>query len=208
LPGIVAAVEGVIAVKFCGLRDRVVPDPADVATAIELSRATMRDIRQNLFWALFYNSICIPVAMGVLSPWGVSLNPMMGAAAMGFSSVFVVTNALRLFGWEPSGAGRRARAAEVIPAKDEDTTDNASGTAEAQEKGSDSMAVRTLSIDGMMCEHCVAHVTEALKGVRGVKNVHVSLEDKTAPLDAGPPVSNKRLEKAVEDAGYKVTSIA
>lgn len=183
-------------------------DPADVATAIELSRATMRNIRQNLFWALFYNSICIPVAMGVLSPWGVSLNPMMGAAAMGFSSVFVVTNALRLFGWEPSGAGHRARAAEVIPAKDEGTTDNASGTAEAQEKGSDSMAVRTLSIEGMMCEHCVAHVTEALKGVRGVKNVHVSLEDKNATLDAGPLVSNKRLEKAVEDAGYKVTSIA
>lgn len=183
-------------------------DPADVATAIELSRATMRDIRQNLFWALFYNSICIPVAMGVLSPWGISLNPMMGAAAMGFSSVFVVTNALRLFGWEPSGAGHRARAVEVTPAKDEGTTDNASGTAEAQEKGSDSMAVRTLSIEGMMCEHCVAHVTEALKGVRGVKNVHVSLEDKSATLDAGPLVSNKRLEKAVEDAGYKVTSIA
>ena len=77
-------------------------DLSDVPTAIELSRATMRNIRQNLFWALFYNAICIPVAMGALSPWGITLNPMIGAAAMGFSSVFVVTNALRLRTWKPS----------------------------------------------------------------------------------------------------------
>jgi Cu2+-exporting ATPase len=80
-------------------------DLADVATAIELSRATMRNIRQNLFWALFYNAICIPVAAGVLAPWGISLNPMIGAAAMGFSSVFVVTNALRLRLWKPCSPG-------------------------------------------------------------------------------------------------------
>ena len=77
-------------------------DPADVVAAIELSRTTMRNIRQNLFWALFYNAICIPVAAGVLSPLGITLNPMIGAAAMGFSSVFVVTNALRLRFWKPS----------------------------------------------------------------------------------------------------------
>ncbi|MBQ3338389.1 MAG: heavy metal translocating P-type ATPase, partial [Atopobiaceae bacterium] len=77
-------------------------DLADAANAIELSRATMRTIRQNLFWALFYNAICIPVAAGVLAPWGITLNPMIGAAAMGFSSVFVVTNALRLRLWKPS----------------------------------------------------------------------------------------------------------
>ncbi len=71
-------------------------DPADVATSIELSRATMTNIKENLFWALFYNTICIPVAMGLLYPFGISLNPMIGAAAMGFSSVFVVCNALRL----------------------------------------------------------------------------------------------------------------
>ncbi|MDO5108191.1 MAG: HAD-IC family P-type ATPase, partial [Coriobacteriaceae bacterium] len=77
-------------------------DLADAANAIELSRATMRTIRQNLFWALFYNAICIPVAAGALAPWGITLNPMIGAAAMGFSSVFVVTNALRLRLWKPS----------------------------------------------------------------------------------------------------------
>ena len=76
-------------------------DPADVVAAVELSRATMRNIRQNLFWALFYNAICIPVAAGVLTPLGITLNPMIGAAAMGFSSVFVVTNALRLRLWKP-----------------------------------------------------------------------------------------------------------
>jgi len=76
-------------------------DPADVVAAVELSRATMRNIRQNLFWALFYNAICIPVAAGVLTPLGITLNPMIGAAAMGFSSVFVVTNALRLRFWKP-----------------------------------------------------------------------------------------------------------
>ena len=82
---------------------------ADVANAIELSRATMRTIRQNLFWALFYNAICIPVAAGVLAPLGISLNPMIGAAAMGFSSVFVVTNALRLRLWKPDPSGDTPR---------------------------------------------------------------------------------------------------
>ncbi|WP_051353655.1 heavy metal translocating P-type ATPase [Atopobium fossor] len=164
-------------------------NPADVATAIELSRATMTNIRQNLFWALFYNIICIPVAMGVLVPFGITLNPMIGALAMGFSSVFVVTNALRLFGWKPNVK----------------VTSNASY--EVQEKGNSPMASKTLSIDGMMCQHCAAHVTEALEGVHGVKNVVVSLDDKTATLDAGLLVSDAKLMKAVEDAGYKVTSI-
>ncbi|RRF90515.1 MAG: heavy metal translocating P-type ATPase [Coriobacteriaceae bacterium] len=178
-------------------------DPADVATAIELSRATMRDIRQNLFWALFYNAICIPVAMGVLTPVGITLNPMVGAAAMGFSSVFVVSNALRLFAWKPSGktagaaSATRAKVTEGVAAED----------AAADTEGSTDMASKTLDIEGMMCEHCVAHVTEALEGVRGVKNVHVSLEDKNATLDAGPLVSNKKLEKAVADAGYKVVAV-
>ena len=174
-------------------------DPDDVATAIELSRATMRDIHQNLFWALFYNAICIPVAMGVLSPFGVTLNPMIGAAAMGFSSVFVVSNALRLFTWKPSNKKAvRTDAAKVSG----DASD------EASEEGSQEMATKTLQIEGMMCQHCVAHVKEALEGVKGVKNVQVSLEDNSATLDAGLLVSDKKLTQAVEDAGYKVTAIA
>lgn len=176
-------------------------DPADIATAIELSRATMRDIRQNLFWALFYNAICIPVAIGVLTPWGITLNPMVGAAAMGFSSVFVVSNALRLFAWKPSKAKADASAKETKVSISEGTDENPSG-----EEGKD-MAAKTLSIDGMMCEHCVQHVTEALEGVRGVKNVHVSLENKNATLDAGLLVSDDKLKKAVADAGYTVTAI-
>jgi len=176
-------------------------DPADIATAIELSRATMRDIRQNLFWALFYNAICIPVAIGVLTPWGITLNPMVGAAAMGFSSVFVVSNALRLFAWKPSKAKADASAKETKVSVSEGTDENPSGE---EGKG---MAAKTLSIDGMMCEHCVQHVTEALEGVRGVKNVHVSLENKNATLDAGLLVSDDKLKKAVADAGYTVTAI-
>lgn len=175
-------------------------DPADIATAIELSRATMRDIRQNLFWALFYNAICIPVAIGVLTPWGITLNPMVGAAAMGFSSVFVVSNALRLFAWKPSAAKAGAKAQTEVHVS-EGTEEDPSG-----EEGKD-MATKTLSIDGMMCEHCVQHVTEALEGVRGVKNVHVSLEDKNATLDAGLFVSDDKLKKAVADAGYTVTAV-
>ncbi|MDP9860651.1 Cu2+-exporting ATPase [Olsenella profusa DSM 13989] len=172
-------------------------DPGDVATAIELSRATMRDIRQNLFWALFYNAICIPVAMGALTPLGITLNPMIGAAAMGFSSVFVVSNALRLFAWRPSTGG--------APAATPPTT---IATSVEGKEGNETMTTKTLDIEGMMCDHCVQHVTQALEGVRGVKNVHVSLEDHKATLEAGALVSNKRLENAVEDAGYKVTGIA
>ena len=174
-------------------------DPLDVATAIELSQATMRTIRQNLFWALFYNAICIPVAMGVLSPWGITLNPMIGAAAMGFSSVFVVSNALRLRTWKPSEPkdGDAAMHAPIAMG----TQGEAIASNEAE--GDQEMKEKKLNVEGMMCEHCVAHVTKALEGVKGVKNVRVSLEEGTATLDAGLLVSDKSLVAAVEEAGYK-----
>ncbi len=171
-------------------------DPGDVATAVELSRATMRTIRQNLFWALFYNAICIPVAMGVLSPWGITLNPMIGAAAMGFSSVFVVSNALRLRTWKPKEyASSTAGHQEQLVIHGNDASQEAEGDQEMKEKH--------LKVEGMMCEHCVAHVTKALEGVKGVKNVRVSLDEGTAVLDAGLLVSDKALVSAVEEAGYK-----
>ena len=187
-------------------------DPADVATAIELSRATMRDIRQNLFWALFYNAICIPVAMGVLSPVGVTLNPMVGAAAMGFSSVFVVSNALRLFAWKPSQAGEKDAApvdTKVTPAvaepavADAAETSNAVAGAAANERSN--KMEKKLNVEGMMCEHCVAHVTKALEGVPGVSSVKVSLEDKDAVVEASSEVTDEALVAAVKNAGYEAT---
>ena len=171
-------------------------DLTDVPTAIELSRATMKNIRQNLFWALFYNAICIPVAMGVLSPWGITLNPMIGAAAMGFSSVFVVTNALRLRTWKPSttpaeGGAKPARAVQ------------AQGVSDNNQVGSeDDMKAKKLNVEGMMCEHCVARVKQALEDA-GAKNVVVSLDEGTATFDAGLFLSDDKLVKAVVDAGYK-----
>lgn len=188
-------------------------DPADVATAIELSHATMRDIRQNLFWALFYNAICIPVAMGVLSPLGVTLNPMVGAAAMGFSSVFVVSNALRLFAWKPSQADEKDAApvdTKVIPAVAEHDVSlaaevkNATAAEAAANERSTAME-KKLNVEGMMCDHCVAHVTKALEGVPGVSSSKVSLADKNAVVEAAPEVTDEALVAAVKDAGYEAT---
>lgn len=173
-------------------------DLTDVPTAIELSRATLKNIRQNLFWALFYNAICIPVAMGVLSPWGITLNPMIGAAAMGFSSVFVVTNALRLRTWKPSttpaeGGAKPARAVQAQSVSDNNQVEN-----------EDDMKAKKLNVEGMMCEHCVARVKQALEDA-GAKNVVVSLDEGTATLDAGLFLSDDKLVKAVVDAGYKAS---
>ena len=157
-------------------------DPADVVAAVELSRATMRNIRQNLFWALFYNAICIPVAAGVLTPLGITLNPMIGAAAMGFSSVFVVTNALRLRLWKPSEVGEK----------------------DSPER-EDVMRNVELKVEGMHCPKCVAKTKAALEAVPGVRNVEVSLEEGKATLEAGMVATDEKLVAAVEGAGFKAT---
>ncbi len=168
-------------------------DPADVATAMELSRATMRNIKQNLFWALFYNAICIPVAAGVLTPWGVTLNPMIGAAAMGFSSVFVVSNALRLRTWKPSASNT----AEVAA--------SAAAEVKVEESRKEATMTKTLNVTGMMCQHCVMHVTKALEGVPGVSAVDVSLEAGTATVEAAEGVADDALVAAVAEAGYEAS---
>ena len=179
-------------------------DPADVATSIELSRATMTNIKENLFWALFYNTICIPVAMGLLYPFGISLNPMIGAAAMGFSSVFVVCNALRLRTWKPKNTSSATRqdahdTKPVIDVQPKSTND-----ASASQK-EESYMEKKLNVEGMSCQHCVAHVTQALEAVEGVSKATVSLDEKSAVVELSSDVADSTLVDAVDQAGYEAT---
>ncbi len=207
-------------------------DLADVPAAISLSRATMRNIKQNLFWALIYNVICIPVAAGALSFAGVTLNPMIAAAAMSCSSVCVVSNALRLRGWKPVVLGATASALEPEAAPDA-APDAASGAALASEAGVPTMdgpsaedgdgspvsaghseEVQTvkpkeiimekkLSVEGMMCQHCVAHVKKALEGIEGVEEAVVDLDSNSATAKLSADVVDQVLIDAIVDAGYE-----
>lgn len=164
----------------------------DIVTATELSRSVIRNIRQNLFWAFIYNAIGIPVAAGVLYPaLGITLNPMIAAAAMSLSSVCVVTNALRLRLWK----------GPTCPVTQEKTTEE-NQTMNQEE----SDMKRILTVEGMMCTHCSGRVESALNALPGV-SAHVDLEKKTANVTAAPEVTDAMLRKAVEDAGYKVTKI-
>ena len=183
-------------------------DPLDVVAMIQLSRATMRNIRQNLFWALFYNAICIPVAAGALSGLGITINPMIAAAAMSCSSVCVVTNALRLRAWRPRFVGaspdgsRLSAQASAGEKNGSSEGDEAVSAASHEKKGTD-MAEKTLNVEGMMCEHCVAHVKQALEGVDGVKNAEVSLAEKSAVVTLEHDVDPAALVDAVKQAGYE-----
>lgn len=168
----------------------------DAVGAYELSKATLRNIKENLFWALFYNSIGIPLAAGVFFPiLGWQLNPIFGAAAMSLSSVCVVSNALRLRLFKPKHRGSAATAAPSQAKLNE------------LEKGDEETMTKTLHVEGMMCQHCQARVEKALAAVKGVKSVQVNLEEKTAQVECGLLVSDKALTKAVTDAGYEVTGI-
>ena len=179
-------------------------DPADVATSIELSRATMTNIKENLFWALFYNTICIPVAMGLLYPFGISLNPMIGAAAMGFSSVFVVCNALRLRTWKPKNTSSATRqdAHDTKPVIDVQSKSTNDASASQKEE---SYMEKKLNVEGMTCQHCVAHVTQALEAVEGVSKATVSLDEKSAVVELSSDVADSALVDAVVQAGYEAT---
>ncbi len=158
-------------------------DIALVGTMIELSKATVKNIHQNLFWAFFYNCVAIPVAAGVFAFLGLTLNPMIGAACMSLSSLFVVTNALRLTRFHKK---------------------------QQQENGikENETMKKTMKIEGMMCQHCVAHVTKALQGVAGVAEVEVNLKKKTATVELSEAVADESLTAAVTEAGYEVKKIS
>lgn len=170
-------------------------DLLDAAKAIKLSKAVLRNIKENLFWAFFYNVICIPLAAGVLYPaFGIRLSPMFAAAAMSMSSVCVVTNALRLKG---------------LRLGDSRTNDESSIPIDhiiSNEKGGKTMKT-TIKIEGMSCSHCTNRVQKALQAVAGVKDVTVSLENKNAVVDASDSVSAAALKNAVVDAGYDVVGV-
>ena len=178
----------------------------DIVDAAALSRATLRNIRQNLFWAFFYNAIGISVAAGVLYPaLRLTLDPMLAAAAMSLSSVCVVSNALRLRGWKAAPTDSHVSLDKSAHLTDNDTvhTDHTNTAASAAQQEEPTMQ-KTLTIEGMMCAHCAAHVEKALNALPGVTAV-VDLAAKTAVVtgDAG----DEALKKAVADAGYQVTDI-
>ena len=170
-------------------------DLLDVPASIQLSRATLRNIKQNLFWALVYNAVCIPVAAGALSFMGLNLNPMIAAAAMSLSSVCVVTNALRLRGWKPDlpAAPSDAPASAPIDSTESDNPNEKESTME-----------KTLNVEGMMCQHCVAHVKRALESVEGVEEAVVDLDAGTATAKLAHDVPEDVLAAAIVEAGYEV----
>lgn len=169
----------------------------DIPAAMDLSRAVLRNIKQNLFWAFFYNSIGIPVAAGVLYPaLHLTLNPMLAAAAMSLSSVCVVSNALRLRGWKPPVFSDHPVPTAPLPE-----------SAVFQSQGKEENTVnKTIHIDGMMCAHCTGRVEKALNDLPGVEAT-VDLDSKSAAVTCTPDVSDDTLRQAVEDAGYHVTDI-
>ena len=169
----------------------------DIPAAMDLSRAVLRNIKQNLFWAFFYNSIGIPVATGVLYPaLHLTLKPMLAAAAMSLSSVCVVSNALRLRGWKPPFFADQPAPTAPLPE-----------SAVFQSQGKEENTVnKTIHIDGMMCTHCTGRVEKALNDLPGVEAT-VDLDSKSAAVTCTPDVSDDTLRQAVEDAGYHVTGI-
>lgn len=186
-------------------------DLLDAVGAVKLSRAVIRNIKENLFWAFFYNSIGIPLAAGVLYPlFQIKLNPMFGAAAMSLSSVCVVSNALRLR-WVKLHDVKKTQiepyqdvaASTIADINQHNALDNNIKSTN-NDKGESTMTT-TISIEGMMCAHCQAHVEKALKEVAGVTEVTVSLENKNAVVTGDASVET--LKQAVVDAGYEVTDV-
>ncbi len=197
-------------------------DLRDAVTAMKLSRAVIRNIKENLFWAFFYNCIGIPLAAGVLYPaFQIRLNPMFGAAAMSLSSIFVVGNALRLRGFK-SGFTPLKKEAPEAARKEIEITHAAAEEEQCilkapaeqnnrqdvkQEKERTNTMTKVISIEGMMCNHCTGTVQKALEAVEGVKAVTMSLEQKNATVELASDVADEVLTRAVTDAGYEVKGV-
>lgn len=177
-------------------------DLLDAVTAIQLSKSVIRNIRENLFWAFFYNTLGIPLAAGLLYPlFQLKLNPMIGAAAMSFSSVCVVTNALRLKFFKPK-INRQGSSGDL-----ESVTNNTIINQPITLESEESTMEKVMTIEGMMCTHCSGRVTKALNDIDGV-SATVSLEDKNAKITLTKEIPDEVLIKAVTDAGYEVTALS
>ena len=167
-------------------------DIRSAADAVQLSRKTVKNIKENLFWAFFYNVVAIPVAAGVFAFAGLSLNPMIAAACMSLSSLFVVGNALRLTRFKSGFQSGNAAEKSVNENKNYEVKGNMK---------------KVLHIEGMMCAHCVKHVTDALNAVDGVSVIEVNLKKKTAEIALEKDVKNEELTAAIKNAGYEVKKI-
>ena len=190
-------------------------DLLDAAAAVELSKATIRNIKQNLFWAFFYNSLGIPLAAGLFYALGwtdVMLNPMFAAAAMSLSSVCVVTNALRLRFFKPKSVPASpvpcpSGTCPVQPVPDPSEQPTYEPQHQEERKGANETMEKKIMINGMMCAHCTAHVEKALGTLEGVASVKADLEGKCATVTLTGAVSDQSLTDAVTEAGYEVVSI-
>lgn len=176
----------------------------DIVSSIELSKATIKTIKQNLFWAFFYNVILIPVAAGLLYPsFGITLNPMFAAFAMSISSVFVCLNSLRLRGFKPQFKNEnKIREIEKLQNKEENKLNN--------NKGEEKMAQTNkllVNVDGMTCNHCKANVEKALKELTFVENAEVNLDNKNAEVTYFGACDEKAIEEAISEAGYEYKGI-
>ncbi|OUP77874.1 copper-translocating P-type ATPase [Anaeromassilibacillus sp. An172] len=185
-------------------------DLLDGVNAVKLSKAVIKNIKENLFWAFFYNVIGIPIAAGVFYWAGLTLNPMIGAAAMSFSSVFVVSNALRLKFFKPLKSSEYCSGACPINEKTDSSVNisyiEASTEKQTKKEKENKQMKKTIIIEGMMCMHCVARVQKALEDIDGV-TAHMDLDKKAAYLTLEKEVSDEVLTKAVTDAGYQVVTI-
>ena len=186
-------------------------DLLDAVSAIRLSKATLRNIKENLFWALIYNVICIPLAAGVLYPvFGIKLSPVIGAACMSLSSVCVVLNALRLNFFQVDEGKATARSGEKDDTAASPASSHIAATAsgrqqtEKLEEKEKNVMKKTLQIKGMMCAHCQKHVHDALAGMDGVTEVEVDLEGGSATFEESRDIPQAEFKKVIEEAGYEL----